>query len=76
MTTERTEATFAEMFREFVKPVDKETIVEIKLVKPDLAVVFCKSWTDCSRIINDKKDSKFHEEKVSFTMFSENAPKS
>jgi hypothetical protein len=75
MTTERTEDAFTEVFKAFVNPGDKASIVEIKLVKPNLAVIFCKSWGDCSRIVDSKKDSKLNDEKVSFTLFSENPPK-
>ena len=76
MTTERTEDTFAEQFKAFVNPGDKASIVDIKLVKPDLAVIFCKSWDDCARIVNSKKDSQLNDEKISITLFSENPPKS
>ena len=74
MTTERTEDTFAQQFRDFLKPVDRETVTEIKLHKTDLAIIYCKTWDDYNRIVNDNKDSHFHGETVTFMLFSEQRP--
>ena len=74
MKTECTEDTFVKLFKDFVKPEDREAIIEIKLEKTDLAVIFCKTWNDCNRIVAYCKDSHFHEDKVSFMLFSENPP--
>ena len=42
MTTERTEDTFAQQFRDFLKPVDRETVTEIKLHKTDWPLFIVK----------------------------------
>ena len=42
MTTEWTEDTFAQQFRDFLKPVDRETVTEIKLHKTDWPLFIVK----------------------------------
>ena len=76
MTTERTESTFIELFKDFLDPSDKDAVVEIKLNRKDLATVYCKSWQDCSRIVNNRKDKKFQNDKITLTMFADVSPKS
>ena len=66
MTTERTEETFVRQFTEYMKEEDKTSITEIKLVKKNTAVIYCKSWEDCKRIVEKMRDSKFENEKVIF----------
>ena len=75
MTTERTESTFIELFKDFIDPSDKDAVVEIKLNRKDLATVYCKSWQDCSRIVNSRKDKKFQNDKITLTMFADISPK-
>ena len=73
MKTERTEASFTEQFKDILEPGDKAVVAEIKLIKSDLAVIFCTTWEDCARIVNNKNYLKFQNEKISYTMFSEHA---
>ena len=74
MKTERTEDNFIQLFKEFVKPEDRDAILEIKLDKTDVAIIFCKSWEDCNRMVSSYKDSRFYDEVVSFMLFSDNPP--
>ena len=72
MTTEQTESTFIELFKDFIDPSDKDAAVEIKLNRKDLATVYCKSWQDCSLILKDKR---FQNDKITLTMFADVSPK-
>ena len=74
MTTQRTQDSFRNQIMEFIKPEDKAFIEEIKLKKKNTAIVFCKSWEDCSRIVMSRKGTKFQEEKVYLSMFYEKKP--
>ena len=74
MNTERTEETFVRQFTAYVKPEDRESLVEIKLVRKNTAVIYCKSWEDCKRIIDKCKDTKFENEKIYFSLFSDEKP--
>ena len=74
MNIERTEETFVRLFTAYVKPEDRESLVEIKLVRKNTAVICCKSWEDCKRIIDKCKDIKFENEKVYFSLFSDEKP--
>ena len=75
MTTERTQETFERQFKEYVKTEDRSSIVGVKLLRKNMAVIYCKTWEDCNRIISHARNTKFENEKVFFSMFSEENPK-
>ena len=75
MNTERTEETFIRQFTAFLMAEDRTSITEIKLLRKNLAVIYCNTCEDCKRIISKVKDTKFENEKVFFSMFSEEKPK-
>ena len=76
MVTECTEDNFKPLFNEFINPEDRNAITDIKLDKTDVAIIFCKSWEDCARIVKSKENVQFHGDNVSFMLFSENKPSS
>ena len=75
MNTERTEETFIRQFTAYLKAEDRTSISEIKLLKKNLVVIYFNTWEDCKRIVSKVKDTKFENEKVFFSMFSEEKPK-
>ena len=74
MTTERTEDMFKQLFREYIDEVDKYSITDIRLIKTNTAIIYCLTWDDCSRIIRSKKETKFQNEKVFFSLFADKKP--
>ena len=74
MITERTQDTFKRQFKEYGKTGDRSSILELKLLRKNMAVIYCKTWEDCKRIISHAKNTKFENEKVFFSMFSEENP--
>ena len=75
MVTERTEDTFKRQFMAHISTEDRASVAEIKLVKKNMAVIYCNSWEECKRILDKIKDTKFENEKVYFSLFSEDKPK-
>ena len=76
MATERTEDTFKRQFMVHISVEDRASVAEIKLVKKNMAVIYCNSWEECKNIFDKIKDTKFENEKVYFSLFSEDKPKS
>ena len=74
MTTERTEDTFKQLFKEYIDDVDKDSVTDIRLIRANTAIIYCRTWDDCSRIIRNKKETKFQDEKVFFSLFSDKKP--
>ena len=74
MTTERTEDTFKELLLKHINEEDKDCVTEIKLKKKNMAIIYCRTWDDCNRIVRSKKEAKFQDEKVFLSLFSENKP--
>ena len=74
MISERTEDMFVRQFTAHVKEEDRASILEIKLLKRNTAVIYCKSWDDCKRIVNGIKEAKFENEKVYYSLFAEEKP--
>ena len=75
MSEERTEDTFKRQFMEFLGNEDKDSVTDCKLLKKSTAVIYCRTWEECKKIVVRLKDTKFQNEKVHFSMFSEVKPK-
>ena len=76
MSTERTEETFTRQFMQFIRAGDKEKVTEVKLIRSNTAVIYCKTWEDCKSLVDNLKNSKFENENVYFSLFSEENPSS
>ena len=74
MTIERTEDSFKQLLMEHINPEDKDSVTDIILKRTNMAIVYCRTWEDCDRIVRSKKDSKFHDEKVFLSLFTETKP--
>ena len=74
MTTERTEDSFKQLFMEYVNPEDRESITDLKLQRTNTAIIYCRTWAECKKIVEGKKDAKFQNEKVFLSMFTEKNP--
>ena len=71
MTMDRTEEMFVRQFRAHIKDEENTHVTDIKLIKKNMAVIYCNSLEACKRVIESFKDSKFENEKVYFSMFSD-----
>ena len=72
---ERTEEMFVRQFTAYLNQEDRDSLSEMKLLRKNTAVIYCKSWEDCNRIVNRYRDTKFENEKVYFLIFSSEKPK-
>ena len=59
---------------DYIKSEDREKVTEVKLLRKNTAVIFCKTWEDCKIIVDSRKNVNFENEKVSFSLFSEEKP--
>ena len=75
MSSDRTEDTFRRQFMDFIKIEDKEKVTEVKLLRKNTAVIYCKTWEDCKAIVDNRKNVNFENEKISFSLFSDEKPK-
>ena len=74
MSKENTQETFMRKFMEFIKTDDKEKVIEAKLLRNNTAVIYCKTWEDCKKMVEGLKTPKFENENVFFSLFSEEKP--
>ena len=74
MSTERTEETFKRQFMQLLKTEDKEKVIEVKLLRTNTAVIYCRAWDDCKKMVEHLKTTKFENENVYYSLFSEAKP--
>ena len=74
MTIERTEDTFRQLLLEHVNLEDRDSVIDVKLNRTNTAVIYCRTWEDCNKIVSSKKDAKFQNEKVFLSMFTDKKP--
>ena len=74
MTIERTEDTFRQLLMEHINLADRDSVTDVKLNRTNTAVIYCRTWEDCSRIVSSKKDERFQNEKVFLSLFSDKKP--
>ena len=72
MKTQLTADSLSSKFNEILKPEHKELVTEIKLKRPDLAIIYCNTWESCKLIV--AAYNEFNGERVTFKMFSNAKP--
>ena len=75
MTEEITEDTFKRNFMEYLSENHRPYMIDFKMKRKDLAVVFFDSWENASTVAKTYKDN-FMGHAVNFTLFSEKNPSS